>query len=79
MTQQGWFLGPEPPVSRGLWRRLCMPWASGADLPPSRRLKREPAGSATALLEREGDGGVKEGKLLGGRGRGAGAEEGTRE
>ncbi|GFR42446.1 hypothetical protein Agub_g3353, partial [Astrephomene gubernaculifera] len=31
LTQQCWFTGPEPPVSRGLLRRLCMPWAPGVE------------------------------------------------
>jgi hypothetical protein len=50
-TQQGWFLGPEPPVSRGLLRRLCMPWAPGVDHAPPRQARR---GSAAALLDCDG-------------------------
>ncbi|GIL45837.1 hypothetical protein Vafri_2972 [Volvox africanus] len=30
-TQQGWFLGAEPPVSRGCLRRLFMPFARGVE------------------------------------------------
>ncbi|KXZ46481.1 hypothetical protein GPECTOR_43g917 [Gonium pectorale] len=43
-TEQGWFRGPEPPVSRGLLRRLFLPCAAGVDRLPSRR--RAPQGTA---------------------------------
>ncbi|GIL71851.1 hypothetical protein Vretifemale_2315 [Volvox reticuliferus] len=47
-TQQGWFLGPEPPVSRGCLRRLFLPFARGVErLEPAKA-----ASSAPSALKR---------------------------
>ncbi|PNH10189.1 hypothetical protein TSOC_003106 [Tetrabaena socialis] len=55
-TQQGWFLGPEPPVSRGLLRRLCLPCAPGTGSLPARRLPQTAAAASVAVAVATGAG-----------------------
>jgi hypothetical protein len=53
-TEQGWFHGPEPPVSRGAVRRLFLPLARGvARLEPGRKAaEASGVGSGMAALRR---------------------------